>query len=183
MAHHIAEEFLRIPFQRFELRVGFAEDIRLRLHFRAKIRPQADEVHDLNALESFKKNDHIAVRHFDGLMHSCERTHFVEVRGSRIFNSRIKLRDHPQHLFLALQGIHKCQRTLPSYRQRQDSARKQNGVANRQDGKNLWHDKFLFSHVVLYIQARQKTLLRNTSLDAIPPERVQVSVSVAITKS
>ena len=166
VAHHVAEEFLRIPFQRFKLRVGLAENIRLRLYLGAKVRPQTDQVHDLDTLESFQENHHIPVRHFDGLMHSCERAHFVKVRRSRIFNSRIELRDYAQHFFLALQGTYQRQRTLPAHSQRQDSARKQDGVANRQDRKDLWHHKFLFSHHGPHVPARRELPPRNTILDA-----------------
>ena len=52
MAHYIAEEFLRISFQRFKLRIGLAENIRLRFDLGAQVRPQTDQVHDLNALQT-----------------------------------------------------------------------------------------------------------------------------------
>ena len=183
MAHYIAEEFLRISFQRFKLRIGLAENIRLRFDLGAQVWPQTDQVHDLNALQTFQKNDHIAVRHFDGFMYSGKRAHFVEVRCRWIFNSGIELRDDAQHLFFALQGIYKSQRAFPPHGQRQNSARKKDGVANRQDGKNLWHDKFLFSHNGPHVRARRELPPRNTILDAWWHERVRENTNVAITQS
>ncbi len=60
----------------------------------------------MNALEAFQEDDHIAVRHFYGLMHLGQGPEFVEVRGRGILDSRIELRDHSQKLLVAVQAIH-----------------------------------------------------------------------------
>ena len=74
VAHHIAEQILRIALQRFEFGIRLTADIRLSLDARPKIRPQRNQFGDLDALKPFQKNHHIAVRHFYGLMYFGQRS-------------------------------------------------------------------------------------------------------------
>src|SRR5712691_7122922 len=106
MAYHVAEEILHVALQRFELRIRFTDDVRLRLHACLQKGPQADQVEHLNTLEAFEKDDHVAVRHFYSLMDLGQRSEFVEVGGRGILDSRIELRDYSQKLLLALQTIY-----------------------------------------------------------------------------
>ncbi len=106
VAHHVAEKILRIALQRFQLRIRFADDVRLRLHAGLQKWTYADQFEHLNALQTFQKNDHVAIRHFYGLMHLGERSEFMEVGGRGILDSRIELRDHAQQLLVAMQTIH-----------------------------------------------------------------------------
>ena len=43
----------------------------------------------VNSLKTLKKNDHVAVGHFYGLVHFGERSKLVQVRSGRIFHPRI----------------------------------------------------------------------------------------------
>ncbi len=102
MAYHVAKEILRVSLQRFQFGIRFADNVRLRLHAGLQKWTQADQLEHLNALEPFQEDDHVAVRHFYGLMHFGQRSEFVQVGGRRILDSRIKLRDHSQELLVAL---------------------------------------------------------------------------------
>ena len=96
VAYHVAEELLRISLQRFQFRVGFTDDVRFRLYAGLQKRTQADQLQHLNALQAFQKDDHVAVRHFYGLMDLSQCSDFVQVRGGRILDPRVELRDHSQ---------------------------------------------------------------------------------------
>src|SRR6267378_7131125 len=106
MAYHVSEKILRVSLQRFQLGVGFADDVWLRLHASLQKRTQPDQLQHLNPLEAFQEDDHVAVRHFYGLMDLGQRSKLVEVGGCRILDSRIELRDYSQELLVALQTIH-----------------------------------------------------------------------------
>ncbi len=69
MAHHVAEQLLRIALQRFEFGIRFTDDVRFHLHAGPQKGAQADQLKYLDALEAFQKNHYIAVRHFYGLVH------------------------------------------------------------------------------------------------------------------
>ena len=49
------------------------------------------------------KDDHVAVRHLDGLVDLGESADFVEIGRSRIFDPRIELGDDAQQFFFARQ--------------------------------------------------------------------------------
>ena len=96
----------RIALERFQFGVRFADDVRFRLNAGLQKRAQADQFEHLNALEAFEEDDHVAVRHFYGLMNLGECPEFVEVGGCGILDSRIELRDYSQKLLVALQTIY-----------------------------------------------------------------------------
>src|SRR6267142_2187020 len=81
MRHHIAKQLLRIALQSFQLGVHFADDVRLRLDPSLHKRSQRDQVCNLHPLQTFQKNDHIAIRHFYGLVYFGHGSDLMQVRG------------------------------------------------------------------------------------------------------
>ena len=77
----------------------------MRFDARAKIRTKTDEVHDLNALQTFKEDDHVSVGHLDGLMNFGQRADFVQVGSSRILHARIKLGHDSQEFFVSHESV------------------------------------------------------------------------------
>src|SRR5437588_3297396 len=102
MADYISEEILHVTLQRFEFGIGFADDVRFRFDSSTQIRTQADQVNHLDALQPFQKDDHVAIRHFDGLVYSCQGANLVQVSRRWILYARIELRNHSEHLLFAL---------------------------------------------------------------------------------
>ena len=148
-AYNVTKQLLCVTLQRLQFVILFARHIGQCFHLRLEIRAKADQVQNLNTLNAFEKNDHVAVRHFHGFMNFCERSNFVKVGRSRIFDSRIELRDHAQILFLVRQRIDQRQRAFAPNGERKDRARKQDGVPNGKDGQSVWHEIAFISHGVL----------------------------------
>ena len=139
MAHHLSEQVERVALQRFQFCVHFTDNVRLGLDLRLQERPEVQQLNNLNPLEAFEEDHDVAIGHLHRFMHPGERTYFMQVSGSGVFNPRVQLGHHTQNFFLALQGSNKGQGALPPYRQRQHGARKEHRITNRQDRQNLWH--------------------------------------------
>src|SRR5450432_272286 len=147
MAHDVAEEFLGVALQGFQLGVRLGVQVGLGFDAGPQVGAKTDEVHDLNALETFQEDDHVSVGHLDSLMNFGERADFVQVGSGRIFYARIKLGYDAEEFFISHQGVDERQRAFATHREREDSAWKQDGVADGQDGQNLWNYELFLRHV------------------------------------
>jgi len=116
VADHIAEEILRITLQRFQFRVSFIIQVRLRLDARPQIRTQADQIDHLDPLQTFQEDDHVAVRHLHGLMNLRQGANFVQIGGGGIFYARVELRDYTEQLFITHEGVDQRERALAPHR-------------------------------------------------------------------
>ncbi len=102
MANDVAEQFLRVALQSLKFGIHFADDVRLWLNPSPHVRTQSNQLGDLHALQALQKNDHIAVRHFYGLVYFGHRPDLVQVRGGGILDAWVELSDHRQKLFVSL---------------------------------------------------------------------------------
>ncbi len=100
-AYHFAEEFLRVALKRFQFVVLFALNVRKSFHLRLQEGAQTDQVHYLDALNAFEKDDDVAIRHLHGLMNFGERSNLVQIGSGRILDARVQLRDHTK-IFLVV---------------------------------------------------------------------------------
>jgi hypothetical protein len=100
VAYHIAEQVLGIALERFKLGILLADDVRRGLNRGAQEVAQAQQVNDANPLQTLEKDDHVAVRHLNGLVDLGERAHFVQVSGGGVLDARIQLGHDAQKLFL-----------------------------------------------------------------------------------
>src|SRR4029077_49774 len=102
VADDVAEQFLRVTLQSLKFGIHFANDVRLRLNASPHIRTQSNQLRDLHPLQAFQKNNHIAVRHFYGLVYFGHGPDLVQVRGRGILNAWVELSDDRQKLFIPL---------------------------------------------------------------------------------
>jgi hypothetical protein len=138
---------LSIALQCLEFGVLVTREIGLGCHRGAKERTEAQEFTDADALQSFEKDDDVAVGHLHGLVDFGERADFVEVRRSRIFDPRIQLGNDAQKLIVTRERINQGERTLTAYGERQNCSREENRVPDGQDWKSIWNKMFSISHV------------------------------------
>src|SRR6202044_240865 len=132
--HDFPEELLHIAFERSQFRISLIFEIRLQLHFRAQERFETQNFRYPDAIHAFQKRYDISVWHTHHFVYFRERADAVQIRSSRRFHSRIKLRNDSQNLLRALQRIQQSERALAANRQRQHRAREQNRIAHRKYG-------------------------------------------------
>ena len=95
------------------------------------------EARDLGALDAFDQHLHGAVGQLEKLQHLGERADLVDRVGRRIVVGRILLRDEQNALLLAHHFLERADRLLAADEERHDHVRKNDDVAQRQNGKSF----------------------------------------------
>ena len=134
-----------------------ADEIRLDFHASREKRPEADQFHYTNSLQSLQENNYVPVGHPNKFMDFRGCANKVQVRRGWLLDSGIVLRHNSKQLFVTVKGVQQCQRPFAPDRQRLNAAREQYRIPDGQNRKLFGNWNRFIAHWVPLEFLRQTT--------------------------